>query len=170
MRAMPVVFPDDPAAWAFEEQYLLGPALFVAPVLASGVAVRFYLPAGTWCDLETEERVAGPRVMTRTVPVDVIPVYGREGFLLPLGPDVQHTDELTAWAVLNEVWAFGIPRHDLELPGMHPQAQRTRGQIWLRNLPKGTPVRLFGGGSAEVSDRWIRFCDRSPAPRTSPPQ
>lgn len=128
MRAMPLVFPDDPAAWAFQEQYLLGPALFVAPVLESGGGVRFYLPAGSWYDLETEERVVGPRVMTRTVPVDTIPVYGRERFLLPLGPEVQHTGELTAGAAPNEVWAFGIPRHDLELPGLHLELQRTRGQ------------------------------------------
>jgi alpha-D-xyloside xylohydrolase len=107
--------------------------------------------------------------MTRTVPVDTIPVYGREGFLLPLGPEVQHTGELTAGAAPNEVWAFGIPRHDLELPGLHLELQHPRGQTWLLNLPGGTTVRLFGRGSAEVSNRGIRFWARSRTRKRQPP-
>jgi alpha-D-xyloside xylohydrolase len=117
MRAMPLAFPDDRAAWAFEEQYLLGPSLLVAPVITPGGRVRFYLPAGGWYDLDSGERLEGPRVIDRTVPLEQMPVYGREGFMLPLGPVVQHTGELAAGMQIDEVWVFGKPRCGLEWPG-----------------------------------------------------
>jgi alpha-D-xyloside xylohydrolase len=107
MRAMPLAFPDDRAAWAFEHQYMLGPALLVAPVLQPGGRVRAYLPEGAWFDLWSGEATRGPRVVEQTMPLDRIPVYGREGQSLPLGPVVQHTGELAGRAPVEELWTFG---------------------------------------------------------------
>ncbi len=125
MRAMPLAFPDDPPAWRFEEQYLLGPALLVAPVLVPGGMVRFYLPAGGWYDIVSGERLEGPRTIERTVPLKEMPVYGREGFVVPLGPMVQHTGEIDPAARLNEIWIFGVPRAGLDLSTL-PRGVRTR--------------------------------------------
>jgi len=94
MRAMPLAFPNDPLSWGFETQYMLGPALLVAPVLQPGGQVRLYLPAGGWYDLWSGERVEGPQLIDRRMPLDQIPVYGREGQTLKLGPVVEHTGEL----------------------------------------------------------------------------
>lgn len=116
MRAMPLTFPDDPAAWAFEQQYLLGPSLLVAPVIEPGGVTRLYLPAGGWYDVNTGGRFEGPSVLERAVPLDQMPVYGREGFLLPLGPVVQHTGELRPGVHLEEFWAFGTPQQGIEWP------------------------------------------------------
>lgn len=160
MRAMPLAFPDDPAAWAFEEQYLFGPALLVAPVLTPGGEARCYLPSGAWYDLQTGARVVGPRLIARTVPLDVMPLYGREGFLLPLGPEVQHTGELPEGPAVSEIWAFGIPRHDLELSGLRTRVQRTRGRTQLVDLPPGVTVRCFGGVRVEISERAVAFRPR----------
>jgi alpha-D-xyloside xylohydrolase len=142
MRAMPLAFPDDAAAWAFEHQYLLGPSLLVAPVLEPGGRVRLHLPAGIWYDLPAGEGLEGPRVIERTVSLDQMPVYGREGHLLPLGPVVQHTGELTAEGQIDEVWAFGSPRHGLALPGLIVEPTG-REEPLLTNLPPGASVRLF---------------------------
>ena len=46
LRAMPLAFPDQPEAWGFDTQYMLGPDLLVAPILAPGGTVRVYLPPG----------------------------------------------------------------------------------------------------------------------------
>jgi hypothetical protein len=62
-------------------------------------------------------RVArGGRTIERDVPLDTIPLFGREGHLLPLGPVVQHTGELPAPLTVDEVVAFGTPTVPLELP------------------------------------------------------
>ncbi|MDP2958748.1 MAG: glycoside hydrolase family 31 protein, partial [Longimicrobiales bacterium] len=104
---------------------LLGPSLLVAPVLGPGGHVTLYLPEGGWYDLANGERVEGPRALRRTVPLDQMPMYGREGHLLPLGPVVQHTgelgkDELGEETLIEEVWVFGAPCQGIELNGLPP--------------------------------------------------
>ncbi|MBM3471350.1 MAG: glycoside hydrolase family 31 protein [Armatimonadetes bacterium] len=128
-RAMPLAFPEDAAAWAFEHQYMLGPSLLVAPVLSPDGDVTLHLPKGGWYDLSSGERIEGPRTLRRTMPLEEMPVYGREGHSLPLGPAVQHTGELDEAARINEIWIFGAP------------SQKARAD--LSGLPKGTRLRHF---------------------------
>lgn len=94
MRAMPLAFPEERAAWGFDTQYMLGPALLAAPVLREGGQSRIYLPAGGWYDLWSGERLEGPRLVEQIMPLERIPIYGREGQTLRLGPVVRHTGEL----------------------------------------------------------------------------
>lgn len=60
MRAMCLEFPDDPACRTLDMQYMLGPALLVAPIFSSDGAAEYYLPAGEWRHLLTGEKVQGP--------------------------------------------------------------------------------------------------------------
>lgn len=107
MRAMAVACPDDPAAWAFDEQYMLGSDLFVAPVLQPGGRVRFYLPKGTWYDFWTEEPVTGGQVLEREVSLRKAVFFVREGTRLPLGPVVQHSGELNDANRIETVRLYG---------------------------------------------------------------
>jgi alpha-D-xyloside xylohydrolase len=110
MRSMVLAFPEDKASWAFEEQYMLGPSLLVAPILQPGGSVEVYLPDGTWYDLNTGEELAGGRVILyEGVPLDKMPMFGRKGGWLNLGPVVQHTGELTDENREQEIWLFGEP-------------------------------------------------------------
>ena len=118
MRSMTLAFPEDRLTWQFDEQYMLGASLLVVPVLQPGGRVRFYLPAGNWYDIWNQTWVQGGRLVESDVPLDHIPVFGREGTLLPLGPAVQHTGQLQAGLDLQEVWAFGTPRTGIQLPGL----------------------------------------------------
>jgi alpha-D-xyloside xylohydrolase len=139
MRAMPLAFPDDPRSWGFEEQYMLGPALLVVPVLSPENEVRYYLPEGTWFDIWTEERIQGPQLISRQVPLDHIPIYGREGCILPLGPAVQHTGELAPDVDLNEVWVFGKPQQGITLPGLEIKVEEGA----IVNLPPHVTLRRW---------------------------
>src|SRR5260221_7509887 len=90
--AAPLVleYRDDPIAAMIDDAYLLGPALLIAPVFSDSrepVARRAYLPAGTWIDFWTDERVSGGRFVTREAPLDTLPLYVRAGTILPLGPE-----------------------------------------------------------------------------------
>jgi alpha-D-xyloside xylohydrolase len=137
MRAMPLAFPDDQLAWQFDQQYLFGPSLLVVPVVVPGGEVSFYLPAGRWFDIWNQEWLEGPGVFERIVPLDHIPVFGKEGALLPLGPAVQHTGELKPGLDLNEIWSFGSPRDGFRLPGIDLEITQ-EGSI--ANLPVGVIV------------------------------
>jgi alpha-D-xyloside xylohydrolase len=137
MRSMALAFPDDRTAWTFEQQYLLGPSLLVAPVVVPGGQVRFYLPVGKWYDIWNQTWLEGPGLFERTVPLDHIPVFGREGCVLPLGPVVQHTGELKPQLDLEEIWEFGPPGSGIKLPGLELLAD-SKGA--LTPLPKGVRV------------------------------
>ena len=43
------------------------------------------------------------------LPLDRLPVFGREGHVLPLGRAVQHTGEIDGSDPVDEIIAFGIP-------------------------------------------------------------
>ncbi|GIT80889.1 alpha-xylosidase [Leifsonia sp. LS1] len=99
MRPLQLEFPGDPAVDHLDRQYLLGPDLLVAPVF-SPADVEFYLPAGTWTSLLTGERVEGGAWRRETHAFDSLPLYVREGAVLPLGgrddrPDYDYREGLT---------------------------------------------------------------------------
>ena len=139
MRAMPLAFPNDRVVWSFEEQYMLGPALLVAPVVEPGGFVRYYLPDGEWYDIWDETWVKGPQYIERQVPLDRIPVFGRKGQILPLGPAVQHTGELNPGLHLEQIWCFGEPEHGIALPGINLNLSPNGS---LTGVPEGVPVMI----------------------------
>ena len=103
MRPMVLAFPGDPTAAGLDRQYLLGPDLLVAPVFTAEGDVEFYLPAGGWTHLLTGERVQGPVWRRERHGFDSLPLYVRDGAVLPLGarddrPDTDHAAGLTLWA------------------------------------------------------------------------
>ena len=69
------------------------PYLLAAPLLAPGGRRRAYLPAGTWTDWWTRERVRGPRWVEATHGLDTMPLYVREGAVIPMGPDLRWMGE-----------------------------------------------------------------------------
>ena len=110
MRSMALAFPNDRAAWAFEEQYMLGSALLVAPIIKPGGSVDVYLPEGDWYQLWDGKPVRGGQMLSlNEFPIEDMPIFGRKGTLLPLGPVVQYTDQLKDMQAIDEVWLFGTP-------------------------------------------------------------
>ena len=99
LRPMVLEFPDDPAAAHLDRQYMLGPDLLVAPVFDADGDVEFYLPGGTWTNWFTGDRVAGPGWRRETHGFTTLPLYVREGAVLPISgrddrPDHDHLDGL----------------------------------------------------------------------------
>jgi alpha-glucosidase (family GH31 glycosyl hydrolase) len=89
MRAMPLVYTDDPAWDACLGQYMLGDFLLV-----SAYAKQLRLPPGVWTDFWTGQRVQGPSVL----PVKVGDGHGgallvKEGAILPTWPVQTHVEK-----------------------------------------------------------------------------
>ena len=94
MRALWLHYPDDERARGIGSEYLWGRDLLVAPVFEKGATTRkVYLPAGTWYDWWTGEKIAGGREITRKVDLATMPIYARAGAIIPLDPVRQYTDE-----------------------------------------------------------------------------
>jgi alpha-D-xyloside xylohydrolase len=93
-RAMALAFPAERAAWAFENQFMCGDDLLVAPCLNPEGEVEVYLPAGEWVRFTGErgasaERIHGGRTLRLHLALDETAVFARAGVEIPLGPDVE---------------------------------------------------------------------------------
>lgn len=114
MRPMALEFPEDPTCTGLDGQYMLGSDLLVAPIFDDGlepVERTFYVPAGGWSDYVTGERFEGPGFVTRTYPLDAMPVLVRDGAVIPTVPvdaSIRNVDDVAEleW----EHRAFGRPQ------------------------------------------------------------
>jgi alpha-glucosidase (family GH31 glycosyl hydrolase) len=87
VRPLSLIDHADPRGWTIADAYGYGPALWVAPVLEDGARDRTVeLPAGTWIDFWTGERVVGGHELIAGAPLDRIPVWVREGAIIVTYP------------------------------------------------------------------------------------
>jgi alpha-D-xyloside xylohydrolase len=97
IRALPLVFPDDPNAAHWDHEYMFGPSFLVAPVVhrmtdlaRTGVrgggapAFPVYLPAGEWIDYWTGRPYKGPGVVAAPAPLRIMPLFVRAGAIVPM--------------------------------------------------------------------------------------
>ncbi len=84
IRALPLVDASLAGSDAITSEYLVGDSLLVAPI-APGVTSRTVaLPAGRWFDFYTGALAGEHETITATPPLDRMPLFVRDGALLPL--------------------------------------------------------------------------------------
>ncbi len=59
-RPMVLAFPEEKETWAFENQFMFGSDILVAPCFCPSGQVEVYFPAGQWRRLDVESRDMGP--------------------------------------------------------------------------------------------------------------
>lgn len=94
MRPLVLAFPTDPQVFNLSDEYLFGGDILVAPIVEEGATERVvYLPAGNWVDFWTDTIYTGSRSLTVPAPLDTLPLFIRQGTILPLGPEMQYSWE-----------------------------------------------------------------------------
>ncbi|WP_442596209.1 glycoside hydrolase family 31 protein [Parapusillimonas sp. JC17] len=150
-RSMALCFPGDTLAQAWDTQYMLGPALLVAPVLKPGKEAQVYLPQGdAWWDLNTGWRYEGGATLTVQAELDTLPIFGREGHMLCLGPTVQHSGEFNSARILDEVWMFGMPEHSPVVMRNKIRVMQMQGSSYIKGLEG---LRILPSEGLEVKRR-----------------
>jgi alpha-D-xyloside xylohydrolase len=86
IRPMIYEFPQDNNCTTMADQYMFGPDLLVAPVIELNARERsVYLPEGaSWTCCHTGKNYTGGQTITANAPLDVIPLYSRDGVKLPI--------------------------------------------------------------------------------------
>lgn len=81
MRPLFFDFPEDPESWKVENAYMFGRELLVSPVTEAGVKVwKVYLPKGSkWTEAATGKEYEGGRYVEAYAPIDIIPVFVKDG-------------------------------------------------------------------------------------------
>jgi alpha-glucosidase (family GH31 glycosyl hydrolase) len=104
-RPLLLDYPNDPATWGRDDEFLFGSDLLVAPVLRAEITEReVYLPAGEWYDFWTGERREGGRGFAQPVTMEAIPVFVRGGAFIFRQPVVQHTGEMAGQPLRVDVY------------------------------------------------------------------
>jgi alpha-D-xyloside xylohydrolase len=98
MRAMMMDFGSDPGVRNIGDQYMFGPSFLIAPVYSYQSRKReVYFPARTnWYDLYTGMHILGGRKLLADAPYGRMPVFVKEGSIIPAGPDIKYTSEKQA--------------------------------------------------------------------------
>jgi alpha-glucosidase (family GH31 glycosyl hydrolase) len=172
MRPLVFAYPDDARVATMGDQYLYGSELLVAPVLEAGATKRaVYLPAGRWIDYHDRQTVhEGGKSIVAEAPIDRIPVYARQGAIVPRGDILKGNNTWTpSWSPRLRVEVFPAPagqerfsyydgrrarviataveggRVTIELPDLGAPGDL---EVYLRQ-----PGRVLRGGKALVADR-----------------
>ena len=108
MRAMALAFPNDRLSWGFELQFMFGDSLLVVPCVTPGGQVEFYLPEGEWLSFSDKQVFAGGKIHHLTLGWNEVAVFVRQGHDLPIGPDVEHTEQLDNQPVISHYWSSQV--------------------------------------------------------------
>lgn len=136
MRALLMNYPDDPAVWEIEDQYLLGNDVLVAPVMETRSTSRqVYLPEGKWINYESKEILDG--MQWHKIDCSALPgiLLLRYGALIPVAPLVQCTAEIN--------W------QKLEWIACSDGATTSRGSLFLPGAENVVSVQ-----AAPFGDKW----------------
>jgi alpha-D-xyloside xylohydrolase len=98
MRALVMDFNDDKNVFNIGEQFMFGPALLINPVTKYKARTRkVYLPSGTgWFELRSGKYFEGGQTIEADAPYKDIPIFVKEGSIIPCGPEIQYTTEKPA--------------------------------------------------------------------------
>ena len=101
-RPLYLDYPNQPSAYQNPTEYLYGSDMLVAPVTTPGddASTTVWFPPGTWDDFFTGATFTGPSTVTMSVPLDRMPVFVRQGGVVPeeqtSSGGATHSNALTA--------------------------------------------------------------------------
>ena len=92
---MGIAYPSDASALSLKDQFMFGRDILVAPVVQSKTTTRIvYLPKDdNWTDIWTGEQHDGGTKVTRDVSLALMPLYVRQGTIMPWGPNTQYSSQ-----------------------------------------------------------------------------
>ncbi|HPY83201.1 MAG TPA: glycoside hydrolase family 31 protein, partial [Bacteroidales bacterium] len=95
MRPLVMDFAHDTKVLNIDNQYMFGPSFLVNPVTEFKATKRdVYLPDGqAWYDLYTGNVYHGGQTISADAPYERMPVFVKEGSIIPTGVDMQYTNQ-----------------------------------------------------------------------------
>ncbi len=105
MSPLAYYYPDDKRTWSINDQFFFGKSLIVCPVTEYKVQEReVYMPEGNWYNLWTNEIVSGGRIIIAAAELNSIPIFVKEGSIIPWGPKVQYATQPTDEPIILKIY------------------------------------------------------------------
>ncbi|MGC4232635.1 MAG: glycoside hydrolase family 31 protein [Niabella sp.] len=107
-RALVMDYPEDKNVFEVADEYMIGSDLLATPIIGDADTRKVYLPKGNWYNFNTNEKYEGGKNYNISFSVSDIPLFVKEGCVLPLCEPVQYVDENTKFDLTCRV--YGTPR------------------------------------------------------------
>jgi len=75
------------------DQYFFGESILIAPILSESNKREVYFPSDIWYNFFTGEKIKQTGWVTVKAELDDMPMYVKEGTIIPFGPDVDYVDQ-----------------------------------------------------------------------------
>lgn len=105
IRALVMDYPENMAARMVDDEYLFGESMLVCPLTyEEGTSRKVYLPQGRWYNFFTGMAVEGGRTMETEAAYNEIPVFVKDGAMIPLAEPVMHVDKDTVFEMTVKIF------------------------------------------------------------------
>jgi alpha-glucosidase (family GH31 glycosyl hydrolase) len=110
LRPLYYDWPEANEAYENKSEYLFGDEMLVNPVVTpsdkqSGLATeKVWLPKGEWIEWPSGKHFTGPTSANRSFSIDQIPVYVKQGSIVPMQPEMSYTGEKPVDPLIVNVW------------------------------------------------------------------
>jgi alpha-glucosidase (family GH31 glycosyl hydrolase) len=92
LRPLYLEYPQLAEAYRHPYEYFFGEQMLVAPLTSPGTGQQVYLPPGDWRDFFTGKRYRGEATISAHYAIDEMPVFVREGAIIPEQPPSDYSD------------------------------------------------------------------------------
>lgn len=98
-RPMYYDYPGEEIAYARPTQYMFGDQMLISPVVEAmpkeslHIQHDTWLPKGRWYEWATGSIIEGDKLVSRPFTIEEVPVYLRDGAIIPMQPVTQHISE-----------------------------------------------------------------------------
>ncbi|MBS1527990.1 MAG: DUF5110 domain-containing protein, partial [Bacteroidetes bacterium] len=94
-RALVMDYPNDKQTFHISDEYMIGSSILAAPLTEKEDERLVYLPEGNWYDFNTNQKYAGGKAYTIKTGLTQLPIFIKEGTILPLANPVEHVGQDT---------------------------------------------------------------------------
>lgn len=113
LRPLYLHYPDLDEAYRHSHEYFFGDEMLIAPVLDASGDRTTYLPPGAWIDFFTGKRYAGGRSYSAHYAVDEMPVFVRDGAIIPEQEPSDYSDAKPLDTLILNVYGSAPGRFEL---------------------------------------------------------
>lgn len=137
--------PNNPKFANESSSYMWGDVFLVSPVVEAGQKTKqINFPSGRWINFWTDETVNGGKSITVAAPLGKMPLFVKEGSIIPMSPLMNYSDERPLDTVIVRVYPSAPKAHE-------PLAQKTKTVSYTLYEDDGKTLEYQKGNFAQTT-------------------